>query len=82
MSSLVPSQELTWPLGPGYEILAQSGPEPITVTINANGPFGALPEQQYVISPMEWRDAQDAPPGNLHYVRKAIQELTESTKGR
>ena len=77
LSSLTPGQVHRWTLGQGFEILKGGGPEPITVTIRAHGPFGPLPDQQYVISPAEWRDSLDQPEGSLHQIRKAIEALAK-----
>lgn len=75
LSAVTPGQVHVWSLGQGFELLKEPGPQPVTITIDARGPFGPLETQEYVISPMQWRDAQDSPEGSLHEITKALKKL-------
>lgn len=75
ITALGPGRKLVWSLGVGHEVVQDDEPKIHTITIDAEGPFGPLPQQSYKINLTDIRETRDAPEGNLHYVRKAIKDL-------
>lgn len=75
VKALGPGRKLRWFIGVGFEILKENGPQLHTITIQADGPHGPLPPMTYEIDLSDIRETRDAPEGNLHYVRKAIEKI-------
>jgi hypothetical protein len=75
IASLMPGRTLRWPLGQGFNILKSPELRPISVSIDANGPFGAVPTQRYSISLADLGDSLDQPAGSLHQLTKAVRDL-------
>jgi hypothetical protein len=73
--SLAPGRTLTWPLGQGFNLLKDSGPQAHTLTVNADGPFGPVPALTYVVDMSDWRGMLDRPAGSLHQLTKAVTDL-------
>ena len=80
IDSLPPGRTLQWPLGQGFNILADMGRQVHTVTIEAEGPFGRLPPQTYPLDLSDWRGVTHRPAGSLHQVAKAIEKLAGETR--
>lgn len=72
VSSLPPGRTITWSLGKSAELVAPTEPQPRTITINANGPFGPLPQLDYVIDMTDLRESNDRPDGSLYQLAKAV----------
>jgi len=78
-ASLAPGRELSWGLGFGGEILSDKEEDlRFTFVINADGPFGPVPELKYVIDMNDWRGASAIVPGTMKQVSGAIKEMTTS----
>lgn len=75
IKALGPGRKLTWFIGMGFEILKDDASQLHTVTIEAEGPHSPLPPMTYEIDLSDFRETRDAPEGNLHYVRKAIEKI-------
>lgn len=72
VASLPPGRTITWTLGKSAELVASTEPQPRTITVNASGPFGALPQLEYVIDMTDVRESNDRPEGSLHLLAKAV----------
>ncbi|OOC52604.1 MULTISPECIES: hypothetical protein [Nocardiopsis] len=81
ITALGPGRKLVWSLGVGHEVVQEDEPKIHTITIDADGPFGPLPQQPYKINLTDIRETRDAPEGNLHYVRKAIEKVAKKLDG-
>jgi hypothetical protein len=79
IKSLPPGRTLVWPLGQGFNILADDGPHVHTLTIEADGPFGKVPSQVYPLDLGDWRGVMHRPAGSLHQVARAIEKLASGT---
>lgn len=77
LKSLAPGRSLSWPLGQGFNLLNDDGPQSYTFTVTADGPFGPVPPLTYVVDTSEWKGTSDRPSGSLDQVREAIAELTK-----
>lgn len=77
IQSLAPGRTLVWPLGQGFNLLNDTGPQAYTFMVNAEGPFGAVPQLTYVVDLSDWRGVLDRPAGSLHQLTKALAELTK-----
>jgi hypothetical protein len=75
ISSIPPGRTLTWMLGPGFDVIAENGPQAHTCTVTANGPFGPVPPLTYTLDIAHWRGQPARQTGNLHQVTKAITDL-------
>lgn len=78
VSSLPPGRILTWPLGQGFNLLNDTGPQAHTFTVTADGPFGAIPSLSYVVDLADFRGLLDRPFGSLHQLTKAVQNLGQA----
>lgn len=72
MASLPPGRINWWRLGATYDLMKSAGPQPRTITIDATGPFGALPTLEYVVDITDFREANVHPDGSLHLLAKAV----------
>jgi len=78
-ASLAPGRELSWGLGFGGKILQDKDEDlRFTFVVNADGPFGPVPELKYVIDMNDWRGASANVPGTLQQVSRSIKEMTKS----
>lgn len=71
---LAPGRSVRWPLGQGFNLIGESGPQPHTFTINADGPFGPVPPLTYVIDLADMRGILDRPSA-LYQLAKAVENL-------
>lgn len=78
IKALGPGRRLAWALGVGYEVVEEDVPKLHTITIDVEGPFGPLPQRVYEINLTDLRETHDAPEGNLHFVRKAIEKVANN----
>lgn len=79
--SLAPGRTIRWSLGRGFDLLEDEEDETrYSIRVTAEGPYGALEPVEFEIRPRDWREARDAPDGNLHFVRKEIGKLASETK--
>ncbi|QCY47072.1 hypothetical protein GcLGCM259_1339 [Glutamicibacter creatinolyticus] len=77
--SLAPGRVIRWSLGRGFDLLEDENDETqYRLEVTAEGPYGPLEPVSFYIRPRDWREARDAPEGNLHLVRKEIQSLTDA----
>ncbi|MGP5049107.1 hypothetical protein [Glutamicibacter ardleyensis] len=78
-ASLAPGRELSWGLGFGGKILENKDEDlRFTFVINAEGPFGPIPELKYLIDMNDWRGASAIVPGTMQQVSRAIKDMTTS----
>jgi hypothetical protein len=82
IESLPPGRVLQWPLGPAGELIENTGPQAYKFTVNANGPFGALPAVTYLVDMTNWRETLTRPSGSLHWLTLAVDKLTKTIKER
>jgi hypothetical protein len=75
--SLPPGRTLGWWLGHGWNVIEKDGSQVHRITINANGPFGPIPELSYDIDLAEFREQEMSPPGSLNGLTKAVKDLTK-----
>lgn len=79
--SLAPGRVIRWSLGRGFDLLEDEEDETrYYIRVSADGPYGALEPMEFEIRPRDWREATDAPDGNLHFVRKEIEKIAGETK--
>jgi hypothetical protein len=62
---------------PWKEPAAARGTQPHQITINAEGPFGPVPEFTSELDLSEYRGQDPQPQGNLHLRTKAVEKLAE-----
>jgi len=77
--SLAPGRTITWPLGQGFNLLHTDGPQVHTFTVTADGPFGAVPSQTYIIDLADLRGSLDRP-APLHQLAKVVEELSRTLR--
>jgi hypothetical protein len=77
IQSLPPGRSLMWPLGQGFNLLTDDGPQAYTFTVTADGPFGAVPQLSYIVDMSDWRGTLDRPAGSLHQLTTAVKDLTK-----
>jgi hypothetical protein len=81
ISSLPPGRTLVWPLGQGFNILAGDGPKRHTVTVTADGPFGAVPPLTYSLDLSDWKGHMHQPCGSIHLLTKAVENVGDKFSG-
>lgn len=79
LASLPPGRTNWWSLGPTYDLVKSTGPQPRTITIDATGPFGPLPTLEYVIDMTDFREVNVRPDGSLHLLTKALDRRPSTT---
>lgn len=80
-SSLAPHKTVAWNLGLTDELVNREGPLAHTITIDCEGPHGAVPTLSYVVDLADFKESLEEPEGSLHHVRKAVEGITaELTK--
>ena len=77
--SLAPGRTIAWPLGQGFNLLNTGGPQVHTFTVTADGPFGAVPSQIYVIDLADLRGSLDRP-APLHKLAEVVEELSRTLR--
>ena len=77
--SLAPGRTIAWPLGQGFNLLNTGGPQVHTFTVTADGPFGAVPSQTYVIDLADLRGSLDRP-APLHKLAEVVEELSRTLR--
>jgi hypothetical protein len=75
IGSLGPGRILSWPLGQGFNLIKESGPQAHTFTVTADGPFGPIPALTYVVNIADLRASLDRPQGSLHQLTQAVQGI-------
>lgn len=75
IKALGPGRKLVWFIGVSFRIVKNDAPQCHTITVDADGPHGPIPTMTYEIDLSDLRETRDAPEGNLHYIRKAIENL-------
>ena len=64
--SLPPGRTYTWPLGQGFNLISDDAPQEYTFTVEAEGPFGAIPVMAYVVDLAALKGVMERPTGSLH----------------
>ncbi len=64
--SLPPGRTYTWPLGQGFNLISDGAPQEYTFTVEAEGPFGAIPVMAYVVDLAALKGVMERPTGSLH----------------
>jgi hypothetical protein len=77
ISSLPPGRTYTWPLGQGFNLISDDAPQQYTFTVEAEGPFGAVPVLTYVVDLAALKGMMDRPTGSLHELTSAMRDLTK-----
>jgi hypothetical protein len=77
IGSLGPGSTRSWPLGQGFNLIPESGPETHTLTVTAEGPFDTVSTLTYTVDLADFRGTLDRPKGNLHQLTRAVRELGE-----
>lgn len=81
-ASIAPGREWSWSLGFGGALLGDKNEDlRFTFTINADGPFGPIPELSYSVDMNDWRGSTSEGEGSLALIRKSILELKTSVSG-
>jgi hypothetical protein len=73
--SLSPGRQIVWVLGAENAILGTESALRVTITVDAEGPSGPLPQLRYDVDVHTYRGAHDSPDGSLHLVRMAIEQV-------
>jgi len=79
--SITPGRTFTWPLGQGFNLLKDSGPQAHTFTIDANGPFGPLPTTTHLVDLADMRGTLDRPSASTSSPRPS-RTLRKCSAGR
>ena len=74
IKSVAPGRIFAWPLGQGFNLLKDSGPQAHIFTVNADGPFGPMPPLTYLIDLADLRGTLDRPSA-LHQLTQAVEDL-------
>ena len=77
--SLAPGRTIAWPLGQGFNLLNAGGPQVHTFTVTADGPFGAVPSQTYIIDLADLRESLNRP-APLHKLAEVVEELSRTLR--
>jgi hypothetical protein len=75
--SLPPGRTYTWPLGQGFNLINDDAPQALTFTVEAEGPFGAIPVMAYVVDLAALKGVMDRSTGSLHELTSAVRDLTK-----
>jgi len=75
--SLPPGRTYIWPLGQGFNLINDDAPQAFTFTVEAEGPFGAIPVMAYVVDLAALKGVMDRPTGSLHELTSAVRDLTK-----
>lgn len=77
LPSMPPGRVMTWTLGRGQEVLQDDTVlREYLVTVEADGPFGAVEPLTYTLSLDDMSHVLVAPAGSLHKIEHAIREAT------
>jgi hypothetical protein len=74
LSSLSPGRALSWPLGQGFNLLSGDSPKTYRFTINADGPFGPMSTQTYIIDLDDLSGTLNRP-SPIYQLAKALEDL-------
>lgn len=78
-ASLPPGRSHSWGLGTAVEVLDDPDMDRrITVTIDANGPYGPVEPLKYRIDLNDWRETSVQARGSLYRVEKAVQSMEKA----
>lgn len=77
LRSLPPGRTMRWWLGQGFNLIQPEGAQPHRITIQADGPFGPIPELSYELDLAEYRGQDPNPKGSLHLLTTAVKKLAE-----
>ena len=72
IKTLAPGRVVKWALGGSPDLLTDSGPQPYTITVAGQGPYGPLQILNYVVDLSDYRESNDSPDGSLHQLTKAV----------
>lgn len=82
VSSLAPARWMMWNLGISHELLGTPLASAYEVTVDANGPFGAVDQLRYTIDLSQWSNTTAQPPGTLHELRNAVRDVAKAIEKR
>lgn len=77
LSSLAPGRTLHWTLGPSADLVNRAGALAHSVRISCEGPYGAVPVNEYVINMADFRESVAHHDGSLVDVAREIAALTK-----
>jgi hypothetical protein len=78
LSSLPPGRTYMWPLGQGFNLIKRDVAEDCyALTVEAEGRFGPVPSETYVIDIAALSGILDRPVGSLHELTRAVRELKD-----
>ncbi|MFK5582169.1 hypothetical protein [Serinicoccus sp. LYQ131] len=83
IQSIAPGKTLRWHLGVAHKLFASDDSpalQPHAVTIEADGPFGALPTLEYVIDLSDFRETGVWSEGSLNQVAQAVTKGMDGIK--
>ncbi|MFI2490270.1 hypothetical protein ACH47X_25385 [Promicromonospora kroppenstedtii] len=80
LPSLPPGRQMVWFLGLGSKVMSADAALRFTITVDADGPHGPLPQLRYVVDVVVHGESIDSPDGSLHLVRKAIEDVASAVK--
>jgi hypothetical protein len=82
LPSMPPGRSMSWTLGLGSKLLDDDTlPSEYVVTVDADGPFGALPQLKYTLSLSDMALQVAVPEGSLHQIEQAITDAAKNTAG-
>lgn len=76
LPSLAPGRTLSWIMGQGFNLISDEERQLHRLTITADGPFGPMEPNSYVIDLADLRGVTNRPTGSLHEVTKAIDKMS------
>ncbi len=82
ISSLPPGRTLVWPLGQGFNLLNNNGADLHKITIECDGPFGAVPAFTYALDLLDWKGHMDRPAGSIHELTRAVDRINDKLEWR
>lgn len=72
IETLAPGRVIKWALSGSPDLLTDDGPQPYTITVAGQGPYGPLQVLKYVVDLSDFRESNDSPNGSLHQPTKAV----------
>ena len=78
LPSLPPGRNWVWNMGVAWQVVASDGPKNYELTVEANGPFGAIKPLNYIVSIDDIRRTRSLPDGSLHLVAEAVTKTNQT----
>lgn len=75
IKTLAPGRIIKWGLGGSPDLMTEGGPQPYTITVSGQGPYGPLQTLRYVVDLSDFRESNDSPDGSLYQLTNAVKAI-------